>query len=469
MLLHEQKLIYDEGKGNNHPEVINVRKGIETLTEFYRQRGIELPQRGPNGVPAAASEIDFVAVYLRSLQQQLLALEHRDAELTALYDKEELLARNHSKYQVKERILRDEIDRVQGLYDKVETQLDQLLHIRPNQSYSLKVVAPTKDELMVKRHLMFLAGGVAGCVGCIAGLIYLSLMRDTTLKTLDEIRRHLPGNVLGTIPDFDAEALPKADDPYAQWHPALCFLHQPGSHEAEAYRSLRAALLVSIQNQNLRVVQISSPEPSDGKSTVAANLALAASQSGKKVLLIDADLRRPTQHALFKLPHDIGLTEVLEKEIEVQNAIQTTTIPNLSVLTSGCSPANPAELLSSVRWDQMMMSIRSEYDLIIVDTPPVLAVSDPCIIAPRIDGLLLVVHLFKTTRSAILKARDLLETHHVRLLGSIANGQPKDSSDPYANLYYESYTPQQKRTPSHAATTTNGVTQRPAAGIAADS
>lgn len=472
LLLHEQKLIYDDGKGNNHPEVVNVRKGIETLTEFYRQRGIELPRRAPDGSTVGTPEVDFVAVYLRSLQQQLLALEHRDAELTTLYDKEEVLARDHSKYQVKERILRDEIDRVQGLYDVVEARLNQLLHIRPNQSYSLKVVAPTKDELMVKRHLMFLAGGVAGCIGCVGGLIYLSLLRDTTLKTLDEIRRFLPSSLLGTIPEFECAETPHADDPYASWHPALCFLHHPGSHEAEAYRSLRAALFVSLQDQHLRAVQISSPEPSDGKSTVAANLALAASQSGKNVLLIDADLRRSTQHLLFRTPHNIGLSEVLDNEIEVRNAIQSTPIANLSVLTSGRIPANPAELLSSVRWDQMMMSIRGDYDLIIVDTPPVLAVSDPCIIAPRIDGLLLVVHLFKTTKSAILKSRELLQTHHVRLLGTVANGQPDNTSDPYANLYYESYTPRRDgpaATPSMPSRALGGELQGVSAGSSADS
>ncbi|MFN0197629.1 MAG: polysaccharide biosynthesis tyrosine autokinase [Planctomycetaceae bacterium] len=444
LLMLEQKLLHDEGLGPKHPEVVNVRKSIEALGVFFRQRGIELPRQSADGQPIEANGVDFVSIYVRSLKQQLLALEHRDQELDELYAKEESLARNHSKYLVKEQILTDEINRIKGLYDLVEARLNQEVHIRPNQSYTLKIVAPTKDELMIKRHIMFLGGGVAICVGCLGGLIYLNTMRDTTLKTNDEIRHHLPSTLLGTIPEYDVSSSSTKDSLQPGLHPALCYLHHPGSHEAEAYRSLRTAMFVGLHDQHFRVVQVSSPEPADGKSTVAANLALAAAQSGKNVLLIDADLRRPTQHQLFKLRDDIGLSEVLENEIDVRSAIQVSSIPNLSVLTSGRIPASPAELLSSVRWDQMLLTIRNDFDLIIVDTPPLLAVSDPCIIAPRIDGLLLVVHLFKTTRSAIAKSRQLLEMHHIRVLGSVANGQPEDSRDPYANRYYETYTPRRE-------------------------
>ena len=233
--------------------------------------------------------------------------------------------------------------------------------------------------------------------------------------------------------------------------PALVYYHRPGSREAEAYRSFRTTIYHSTKDSNDKIIQITSAEPGDGKSTTAANLAIAIAQSGKKVLLIDADLRRPTMHTLFGLPQDIGLTDVLLSEVEWSIAVRTTRLENLSVLTAGLCPQNPAELLSSDRLPDTLRAMRVMYDVIIIDTPPILAVSDPAIISPHIDGLLLVVRMGKNKRAAAERAREMIDSHGIRLYGVIVNDVDYSADDTVAfseyDKYYNANTPSLSSTP----------------------
>ena len=184
---------------------------------------------------------------------------------------------------------------------------------------------------------------------------------------------------------------------------------------------------------------VTSPEPGDGKTTFVSNMAVALAQSGKRVLLIDGDLRRPTVHRMLRIPQGIGLTDVLTGNAEFLSVIRPTVVERLSVVTTGSPAANPAELLTSARLHWLLNDAKREYDYVLVDAPPMLAVSDPCIMARHIDGILLVVRLNKNTRAALGRVRQLLVDQNIDILGAVVNGVPLKGGHEYGYTYYGEY------------------------------
>jgi len=187
-----------------------------------------------------------------------------------------------------------------------------------------------------------------------------------------------------------------------------------------------------------RIIQVTSPEPGDGKSTLTANLAIAMAQSGKNVLLIDSDLRRPTLHTLFGMRRDIGVTEVLSGELDLLTAVQQTVVEGLSVLTCGSLPQNPAEMLASRGYSTMLQNAEQKFDIVLVDTPPLLAVSDPSIVAPNTDGLVLVLRMGKNKRNSAKRATELIDTNNIRVIGVVCNATTADEEGySYKEIYGE--------------------------------
>ena len=276
-------------------------------------------------------------------------------------------------------------------------------------------------------------------MGLCVGIVFLREWRDITVKSADDVRKLMAGvPVLGTVPQFDVSRT--EFNPEVPLQPSLCYYHRPGSAEAESYRAVRTALFVGLDTTKQKVIQVSSPEPGDGKSTFIANMAIALAQSGKKVLLLDADLRRPTVHRLFSVRHEIGTAEVLAGEIHFANAIQESLIQNLWLLSAGMSPPNPAETLAGDRFDQLISDARAEFDFVLVDTPPLLVVSDPCIVAPRTDGLLLVVRMKKNSRVSLRQTNHLIQQHGINLLGAVVNGSDTNASGKSGYGYSGNYT-----------------------------
>jgi capsular exopolysaccharide synthesis family protein len=159
----------------------------------------------------------------------------------------------------------------------------------------------------------------------------------------------------------------------------------------------------------------------DGKSTLAANLAISVAQTGKRVLLIDADLRRPQLHLLFSVSNNVGVASVLEGTTEVSDATIASAVPGLSIMPSGPLPSNPSELLSSPRMKEMLESLAEKYDLVLLDTPPLLAVTDPSAVAARVDGVILTLRLGKQSRPRAQRAREILATLGAHVLGVVVN------------------------------------------------
>jgi capsular exopolysaccharide synthesis family protein len=190
---------------------------------------------------------------------------------------------------------------------------------------------------------------------------------------------------------------------------------------------------------------VTSPDTSDGKSTLSANLAVSIAQAEKKVILIDADFRRPRVHKLFNLSAEKGLASVMTGEAQFIDVIQATTIPGLSVLTCGPIPPNPAELLTLPLFKEMLASLREKFDYVLIDTPPLLAVTDPCTVAPYVDGVLLTIRISKNARPNALRAKEMLSALGAHVIGVVVNGVRTDAKGygyggyGYDSKYYHTY------------------------------
>ena len=176
---------------------------------------------------------------------------------------------------------------------------------------------------------------------------------------------------------------------------------------SEQYRQIRTNILFSSVDKEIKSIMVTSPEPSDGKSTTAANLAIVLAQQGKQVLLVDTDLRKPSVHYTFNVSNMIGLTSVLTKKFSLDRAILKTNVPNLEILTSGPIPPNPSELLNSNAMEIVVAQLNNIFDFIVFDTPPVLAVTDPQIIASKCDGVIMVIASGKTHKDRAMEAKDV--------------------------------------------------------------
>jgi non-specific protein-tyrosine kinase len=199
---------------------------------------------------------------------------------------------------------------------------------------------------------------------------------------------------------------------------SLVLLTSPHSAAAEAYRSLAANLQFAYADRQLQTIGVTSAAQGEGKSTTVANLAVAMAQTGRSVIVVDADLRRPGQHTLFGLNRDEGLANVLRGD-GAELPLQDTVAAGVRVLTGGPQPANPLEALASRRFDQLLAQVRAEADFVLVDTPPAGALADVAVVAPRLEGMLLVVCAGKTKRDLARRAREQLERVNANLLGVV--------------------------------------------------
>lgn len=435
--------------GENHADVRNVRRQTETILDFYYRQGLTPPNLGTPGKTAApgtdAINEGLGQQYLKVLESRVEELQADQIALKSAYDDAEKTARMASTYEVTDQQYKDDIARMKKDLDLALKQLTDLDQNKAQEGYKMSRTNDVRVDRSLKQTIKIV--GAFGVMGLLAvfGLAYFREWYDTTLKSIEEVRSIVKAPLMGAIPRFRLSGALKRGTTSNGLSPSLVYYHRPGSREAEAFRSIRTTLFHSTKESQDKLIQITSAEPGDGKSTTAANLAIAIAQSGKRVLLIDADLRRPTMHTLFGLSQDIGLADVLQNEIQWVNAVRSTRLENLSVLTAGRCPSNPAELLSSLRLGETLRAIRSDYDIVIIDTPPILAVSDPAIIAPLVDGLLLVVRMGKNKRATAQRSRELVDSHGIPLYGVVANDidYTEDGGQEFSmyDRYYNEQTP----------------------------
>jgi len=216
----------------------------------------------------------------------------------------------------------------------------------------------------------------------------------------------------------------------------LISVTNPKSPISEAYRTLRTNISFSAVDEDLRVIMVTSAGPGEGKSTTVANLAATYAQSDKRTVLIELDLRKPTVHKTFKLSNRLGISHVLTKQATLDEVIQDTDIPNLSAITAGMIPPNPSELVGSKALGAILEQLKEQFDQIIIDTPPVLALTDAQLISTHCDGVVLVAEAGKVKRSALLDAKERLNIVKARIVGVVLNNAKRKVKDDYYYYYY---------------------------------
>ena len=217
----------------------------------------------------------------------------------------------------------------------------------------------------------------------------------------------------------------------------------PKSPLAEAYRTLRTNLGFTDMDKSTRSIMVTSTNPDEGKSTVIANLAVAMAQAGNKVIVVDCDLRKPTQHKIFGIDNYHGFTNTLIQKTDVEKIAYQGLVDNLTVLTSGPIPPNPSEVLASGSTRELFASLLGKYDYLLIDAPPVLAVADASILSVQVDGVILIVKAGVTRTDMVIKAKEQLQKANARLIGVVLNQVKREDDDYY---YYYSNETKEKAT-----------------------
>jgi Mrp family chromosome partitioning ATPase len=299
-------------------------------------------------------------------------------------------------------------------------------------------------------------------MGLIIALILETM--DTSVGTIEEVEAFLEVPVIGFVPHIthnEAMELFSGVEGLAvsghglERQMRLISHFSPPSTISEAYRSLRTNLLFS-QGEDHRVILVSSATIKEGKSTIAANLAVVLAQQGVRVLLIDGDMRKPMQHHTFGLKRAPGLSECLLGQMSWKDAIKrfsdvmlgdmgidqalfTPGLDQLDILTCGRANANPPDLLSDPTLDKILTEVREEYDMVIIDMPPLLHTTDAIIVASKVDGILLVYHIGSVVRGALKRVKSNIESVGGRVLGVVLNGVRGDLSPDYATYKMDRY------------------------------
>jgi capsular exopolysaccharide synthesis family protein len=267
--------------------------------------------------------------------------------------------------------------------------------------------APSKPRKLLNLALGFLIGLAGGI-----GLAFLFENLDTTLYTTDQIEAVTNTSPLGGIPSVK------------QWKDNA--LVNGNSQFGEAFRRIRTQIFVSAQNTPPHTILITSAEQGEGKSMVSANLGFAIAQTGKSVIVVDCDLRKPSQHRIFTLTNKSGLSNILIQNRPLEEAVQVSKIPGLQVLTSGPLPVNPAELLGSKQMEALIHLLMQQFDVVLLDTPSLLAVTDAALLVPYVDSVLLVVSRGESRDKAVRDAYKQLSEIHARSIGVVINHTEQD-------------------------------------------
>lgn len=328
---------------------------------------------------------------------------------------------------------RDRLERLatryQTTYNNLSKSLEDLRLAEAQTSDNIVLTTPAQPSSTPIRPRVINNSVLALVLGALLGLAIAFLIEylDDTVKTPDQIRDFTGLPTLGTV------VLLTGDSPNERLVARLA----PKSLGAEAYRVLRTNLQFSSLDKTLTTLACTSAQPGEGKSTTIANLAVVMAQADKRVILIDADLRRPSIHRLLKLPNSVGLsTALLDKVRSPEVYLQDTDVPNLRVMTTGPIPPNPAEMLNSARMHEMIEFLKSQADIVLFDTPPVLAVADTSILASQVDGTLLVVWTGKTRADLLVQASERLQSVGGMQLGVVLNKLAQRKSGYYYNTYY---------------------------------
>jgi non-specific protein-tyrosine kinase len=357
--------------------------------------------------------------------------------------------------------LRNELAQKQATRDSLRASLEDLRITKVQSSDTMIVVEQAKVPGTPVRPRVLINTLLAAIVGAMLalGLIFLIEYLDDRVKTPQEAIALAAVPMLGAIP-----RMPQIGRQQRTPDQALISFSHPRHPVTEGYRTLRTNLQFSSIDTVLDTLVVTSPNPGEGKTTTAANLAVVLAQAGKRVVLIDADLRRPKVHLAFNLPQTMGLTETLIAGTgSVPDFLHSTVVPNLWVITSGEEPPNPAELLGSQRLQHLLAELHQQADIVIIDAPPLVPVTDAQVLVGLVKNVVVVVKPGHTQRTALLRSLEALQHVGARVLGLVLNDVRRSAPGYYYAQYGEYYGEKSKASKKQPEVVpTTGESQRPA-------
>ncbi|MBW2737617.1 MAG: polysaccharide biosynthesis tyrosine autokinase [Deltaproteobacteria bacterium] len=397
--------------GQKHPVIIALNQEVKKLRKQKYQ------------------EIINIVSAMKTNYEVALSQEHALQKTLGL-SQDETISRN--KIAIQYQMLQQEADSSRQLYDMLLKRFKETSVFEENRTINIHVVDYAEvPEFSVKPKVklnLFLAIIVGLFMGI--GLSFFIEYLDNTIKNPEDLERYFQLPYLGPVPCFDIKN-PKTDQP-----DELIIISEPKSSASEAYRGLRTGILFSTPVQPPRSILVTSAGAGEGKTITCANLAVAMAQAETKVVLLDCDMRKPRLHRMLGIRNEQGLSSILVGESEWQDVLVSTNIPNLDFIPAGLISPNPAELVGSERMQNLINELREEYGRIVIDSPPIAAVTDPVILSRLVDGVVLVIHAGITSRDLIANAVRQLRDIQANILGSVLNNVDIGKDSYY---YYQDY------------------------------
>src|SRR5258706_9725577 len=357
--------------------------------------------------------------YLLALEQKVSSAKNRESELQQSFEEQNRAAMALNDKAAEYEQIDGDAKRLAGMVEKADLQIIDLNATENVGVPTVQVFDEPNDPatpISPVRNVLLLQGLVIGLIlGCFAALV-----RDWTdqgLRSSEEIIETMGVPLLGSVPHMAGPPNPMTQGRKVDFEPA--------SDVAETYRTIRTAVFFGTPDRESRTILVTSPAPGDGKSTFASNLAIAMAQTGKRVLLVDADFRRPVQHRIFESRPGIGLSTVLAGHEPLDKTIQSTGIAGLDILPAGPQPSNPSEILNSQSFNEVLEELSVRYEHVVVDSPAVMAVADARILAAMCSVTILVLRAQTTTRKAAMHARRALQTVGAVIMGVVVNDVPR--------------------------------------------
>ncbi|MDH6098929.1 polysaccharide biosynthesis tyrosine autokinase [Anabaenopsis sp. FSS-46] len=418
---------------DQHPTVVNLLEKEQALRAQLEGR---VSQTLGSSQPIAEQDLQMgqlkqtLTANLVQVEVERLGLENQVNVLNQAFSADEARLRNLPKLEQQQLQLQRRLQVSRGIYEQMLTRLQEVQVVENQNVGNARIVSEAllPDKFVSPRIQLNLAlGGFLGIALALGSALFLDAI-DKSVKTAEEAERLFGYPLLGAIPQLDRQEgtteLPLLDNPY--------------SGVNSAFEMLQINLGFTLSDKQLKVIVVSSCLPSEGKSFIAANLALASAQMGRRVLLIDADMRRPRQHEVWKKRNLMGLSDILAGQAYFAQSSQEISV-NMHLLTTGTIPPNPAALLDSRRMEELVKQASQDYDCVIIDTPPLRFIADATIIGKIADGILLVSRPGVVDSDAIRTTKALLVNSQLPVLGMVVNCISSNSSYYYNNYYHYSH------------------------------
>jgi len=435
-----------QGFPADHPKMKELTKKIENTKSRLKEEISKIVAQENGGIdPILFSEelvgkildlqVEIETYKAKELAQQRVVNDYLE-KLKAIPPKEVELARLTRQFELDDNI-----------YKMLMEKYEEVRISEAGKLGNVKIIDPAqvpKEPVGPRRKLNIIFGAFLG-LALGVGLVLLMEYMDTSLKNIHDIEQFLGLPVLGLIPAIDQEDVAIQAEHGNNTNGAtsiaerLISHHLPKSPISEAYRILRTNLQFLNPDAPLKTILVTSSGPSEGKTTTASNLAITMAQVGSRTLIVDADLRRPMVNGVFGIPQEPGLTELLVKGGDLQKAMVSTDIENLFILPAGTIPPNPSELLSSQKMKHLIQEMKRCCDLVILDCPPVITVTDAAVLAAEADCVVLVVQSGKTDREAARRAKSLLTNVKAKIAGTVLNNISSDMLAGYTYYYHYYY------------------------------